>query len=193
MKKFLPVPVVQKKEEKYILDYNYPESIGKVKSFYGNFGVFLKAYAYILTMGAEGLKRASQIAVLNANYLKEQLKETYILPIDTICKHEFVLGGLGQNEAGITTLDIIKRMIDYGYHPPTVYFPLIISEAMMIEPTETESLETLDEFISVLKTIAQEAKTTPELLKTAPHDSVVRRLDEVLAARKPRVLWKKQS
>ncbi|NLL70612.1 MAG: aminomethyl-transferring glycine dehydrogenase subunit GcvPB [Epulopiscium sp.] len=192
LEKFLPVPMIRKVDERYTLTYDQPDSIGKVKSFYGNFGVFLKAYAYILTMGGEGLKRASQMAVLNANYLKERLRKTYVLPIDRVCKHEFVLSGLGPNDAGITTLDIVKRLIDYGYHPPTIYFPLIIEEAMMIEPTETESLETLEQWISTLEDIAEEAKEMPQLLKNAPHHSPVRRLDEVTAARKPKLVWKKQ-
>ncbi|NMA83322.1 MAG: aminomethyl-transferring glycine dehydrogenase subunit GcvPB [Epulopiscium sp.] len=188
--RFLPNPLVHKVDNVYTLAYNCPDSIGRVRSFYGNFGVYLRAYAYILTMGKEGLKRASEIAVLNANYLQARLKNTYILPVDGICKHEFVLGGIGPNQEGITTLDIVKRMMDYGYHPPTIYFPLIIEEAMMIEPTETESLETLDAWIETLEKIAQEAKEKPELLKSAPHHSPVRRLDEVQAARKPVVMWR---
>ena len=166
--KFLPVPVIEKKGDSYILDYDRPESIGKVKSFYGNFGVAVKAYAYILSMGGDGLKDVSRKAVLNANYIMSRLKKYYELPIDQVCKHEFVLSGLAENENHIATLDVAKRLLDYGYHPPTIYFPLIVSNAIMIEPTETESLETLDSFIDIMIEIAREAKENPEILKTAP-------------------------
>ncbi len=185
---FLPVPVVVKQSDRYALDYDRPLSIGKVKSFYGNFGVVLRAYAYVLAMGGEGLKAASEMAVLNANYMKEKLKKHYYLPIDRICMHEFVLSGLGK-DSQVSTLDIAKRMLDYEYHPPTIYFPLIIKEAMMIEPTETESVETLDAFVDTLIKIAEEAKTNPELLKSAPYNTQVRRLDEVKAARSPVLKW----
>ncbi|HWR62233.1 MAG TPA: aminomethyl-transferring glycine dehydrogenase subunit GcvPB [Clostridia bacterium] len=186
---FLPVPVVERAENKYVLNYDKPESIGKVKSFYGNFGVMVKAYSYILAMGAEGLAEASKMAVLNANYIKERLRQYYYLPIDTVCKHEFVLGGLGKDVHEVSTLDIAKRLLDYGYHPPTIYFPLIVDSAIMIEPTETESLETLNSFIDVMIKIAQEARENPELLKNAPHNTHVRRLDEVKAARTPVLKW----
>jgi len=182
---FLPVPVVGKNDDKYYFKYDLPHTIGKVRSFYGNFNVMVKAYAYILSMGAEGLKTASSLAVLNANYVKEKLKEYYELPFDTICKHEFVFSGLKSKANDITTLDVAKRLIDYGFHPPTIYFPLIIDSALMIEPTETESKETLDEFIEAMKAIAKEADENPEILKTAPHNTPVRRLDEVKAARNP--------
>jgi glycine dehydrogenase subunit 2 len=188
---FLPVPVVEKQGEEYTLNYDKPLSIGKVKSFYGNFGVMVKAYTYITTMGAEGLKKASQMAVLNANYMKDKLKKHYYLPIDEVCKHEFVLGGLGPDVHEVSTLDIAKRLLDYGYHPPTIYFPLIVDSAIMIEPTESESLETLDGFIDVMIKIAQEAKENPELVKSAPHNTIVRRLDEVKAARTPVLRWSK--
>ena len=192
---FLPIPVVEKtvidnNNEKYILNYNKPQSIGKIKNFYGNFGVLVKAYTYILTMGHDGLKESSEMAVLNANYLKEKLKEFYYLPIDKICKHEFVLGGLGKDDKEVKTIDIAKRLLDYGYHPPTIYFPLIISEALMIEPTESESLETLDRFIEVMKKISEEAKENPELLKTAPHNTIVKRVDDVRAVKHPILTWK---
>jgi glycine dehydrogenase subunit 2 len=190
---FLPVPVIEKQADQYVLNYDKPLSIGKVKSFYGNFGVMVKAYAYVLTMGAKGLKKASEMAVLNANYIKERLRNHYYLPIDSICKHEFVLGGLGPDEHEVSTLDIAKRLLDYGYHPPTIYFPLIVDGAIMIEPTETESLETMDKFIDVMIKIAEEAKTNPELLKSAPHDTYVRRLDEVKAARTPVLRYLKQN
>lgn len=188
---FLPVPVIEKVNGKYTLNYDKPQSIGKVKNFYGNFGVMVRAYTYIKTMGAEGLKKASEMAVLNANYLKDRLKETYYLPIDKVCKHEFVLGGLDKEKYEVTTLDVAKRLLDYGYHPPTIYFPLIVDNAIMIEPTETESLETLDGFVETMKKIAKEAKEDPELLKTAPHSTIVRRIDEVRAARTPILKWTK--
>jgi len=190
---FLPVPVIKKSGDKFVLDYDRPKSIGKVKSFYGNFGVMVRAYAYIKTMGAEGLARASKMAVLNANYIKEKLKKHYYLPIDQVCKHEFVLGGLGNDVHDVTTLDVAKRLIDYGYHPPTIYFPLIVDNAIMIEPTETESLETIDGFIDAMIKISQEARENPEILKTAPHGTPVRRLDEVKAARTPILKWQSKN
>ncbi|MBU3090906.1 aminomethyl-transferring glycine dehydrogenase subunit GcvPB [Clostridium sp. CM028] len=182
---YLPVPIIEKIEEKFVLNYDKPLSIGKVKSFYGNFGVLVKAYSYILSMGAEGLKKASEMAVLNANYMKSKLKNYYYLPIDRVCKHEFVLGGLKQGPSEVTTLDIAKRLLDYGYHPPTIYFPTIVENAIMIEPTETESLETMDDFIEAMINISEEAIEDPQLLKDAPYDTLVRRLDEVRAARYP--------
>ncbi|MDD4583798.1 MAG: aminomethyl-transferring glycine dehydrogenase subunit GcvPB [Eubacteriales bacterium] len=188
---FLPVPLIEKEEDHYILDYDRPLSIGKIKSFYGHFGVMLKAYAYILALGREGLKEVSQQAVLNANYMMERLKEHYKLPIDGVCMHEFVLAGLKNNENGVTTLDIAKRILDYGFHPPTIYFPLIIQEAMMIEPTETESLESINAYIDALIQIAKEAKEDPERLKKAPYTTPVRRIDEVTAARNPILKWQK--
>ncbi|MEG0774969.1 aminomethyl-transferring glycine dehydrogenase subunit GcvPB [Clostridium sp.] len=188
---YLPVPVIEKNENEYKLNYDKPLSIGKVKSFYGNFGVMVRAYTYVLTMGAEGLKKASQIAVLNANYIKEKLKKHYYLPIDKVCKHEFVLGGLTKGIGTVSTLDVAKRLLDYGYHPPTIYFPLIIDNAIMIEPTETESKETLDSFIDVMIRISEEAKENPELVKGAPYNTNIRRLDEVRAARTPVLTWHK--
>jgi glycine dehydrogenase subunit 2 len=187
--KFLPVPMIEKTEDGYVLDYDRPESIGRIKSFYGNFGVMIRAYAYILAMGRDGLKTAGEKAVLNANYMMKRLKERYRLPIDRVCMHEFVLGGLNDAAGDVTALDIAKRLLDYGYHPPTIYFPLIIPEAMMIEPTETESKETLDEFIDAMNCIADEAKKYPKLLKEAPHTASVGRIDEVSAARKPILKW----
>lgn len=180
---FLPVPVIEKKDDKFILDYDRPNSIGKIKGFYGQFGVLVRTYSYILSMGSEGLKEVSEVAVLNANYMMNKLKENYSLPIDQVCKHEFVLGGIKDKSTGITTLDIAKRLLDFGYHPPTVYFPLIVNEAIMVEPTETESKETLDEFINAMNRIAEEAKQDPELLKNAPYDTPVRRINEGKAAR----------
>lgn len=188
---FLPVPIVEKVEDKYTLNYDRPLSIGKIKTFYGNYGVLVKAYTYILSMGADGLKKAAEIAVLNANYIKEKLKEHYFLPIDEVCKHEFVLGGLDKGIQTVPTLDIAKRLLDYGYHPPTIYFPLIVDSAIMIEPTETESVETIDAFIETMIQIAKEARENPEILKNAPHNTPVRRLDEVRAARTPVLKWTK--
>lgn len=182
---FLPVPVVGKDGDRYFLDYDIPHSLGKAKDFFGHFGILVRAYSYILTMGSDGLKRASSVAVLNANYMAQRLKEYYNLPLDTIYKHEFVLGGLKDELSEVTTLDIAKRLLDLGYHPPTVYFPLIINEAMMIEPTETESKEVLDEFIDAMIQISKEAKENPQILKEAPHRTVVSRPDETQAARHP--------
>ncbi|NLV91412.1 MAG: aminomethyl-transferring glycine dehydrogenase subunit GcvPB [Firmicutes bacterium] len=192
---YLPVPRVVKGEQGYALDYQRPKSIGKIKNFYGNIGVAIRAYAYILSQGAEGLRRVSEVAVLNANYLLAKLKEDFALPYDRFCKHEFVLSGSRQAAHGVRTLDLVKRLLDYGIHAPTVYFPLIVDEAMMIEPTETESKETLDHFIAVMKQIAREAQEDPNLLLEAPHSTLVRRLDETKAARQPdvRYQWQPQS
>ncbi|MBZ2175274.1 aminomethyl-transferring glycine dehydrogenase subunit GcvPB [Schnuerera sp. xch1] len=182
---FLPTPVIGKDGQRYYLNYDIPKTVGRMKDFYGHFGIMVRAYAYILSMGSDGLNKVSEMAVLNANYLAHRLKDHYSLPDDAIYKHEFVMAGLKSELSEITTLDVAKRLLDYGYHPPTVYFPLIVHEAMMTEPTESESKETLDEFADVLIEIAQEAKEKPENLKEAPHDTPVRRLDETLAARKP--------
>lgn len=186
---FLPVPVAVKKDAGYGFDHDRPLSIGKVKNFYGNFGVIVKAYAYIRALGAKGLTEACQHAVLNANYLRHQLRQSYNIPIDRLCKHEFVLNSKKQSQHGVSTMDIAKRLIDYGYHPPTVYFPLIVPEAMMIEPTETESRQRLDVFVEVMQNIAREAAADPELVKNAPHHAVIKRVDEVTAARRPIVRW----
>lgn len=183
LKQFLPVPIAAKEGDRYFLDYGLENTIGQVMNFYGHFGISVRAYTYILTMGSDGLKKASAMAVLNANYMASKLKDDYYLPIDTIYKHEFVLSGLKDRSLEVTTLDIAKRLMDFNFHPPTVYFPLIIREAMMIEPTETESLETMDEFIAALKTIAKEAKEDISILKNAPHSTIVRRPDETKAAR----------
>ncbi len=191
LSKFLPVPIIKKEEEKFVFEYDRPDSIGKVRSFYGNFGVLVRAYTYILTMGREGLKAASENAVLNANYIKEALKDYYKVAIDQVCKHEVVFAGLKDNPNHISTLDVAKRLIDYGVHPPTVYFPLIVEEALMIEPTESESLESINEFVEVMKKIAIEAKENPEVLHEAPQNAPVRRLDQVKAARTPVLKWSK--
>lgn len=190
LSKFLPVPIIKKEQEKFVFDYNRPESIGKVRSFYGNFGVLVRAYTYILTMGRDGLKAASENAVLNANYIKEALKDYYNVAIDDICKHEVVFAGLKDNPNHISTLDVAKRLIDYGVHPPTVYFPLIVEDAIMIEPTESESLESINEFVKVMKIVALEAKENPEVLHEAPQNAPVRRLDQVKAARTPILKWR---
>jgi glycine dehydrogenase subunit 2 len=191
---FLPVPVVALSQEQesgvaYYLDYERPLSIGRISGFYGNFGVMVKAYAYLRSLGAPGLRQVSENAVLNANYLLHQLKKCYLLPYDRPCLHECVFSGKNQARLGVHTVDIAKRLIDLGFHPPTVYFPLIVDEALMIEPTETESLETLDAFISAMRQIAQEAETDPEVVTGAPWTTPVTRLDEVTAARKPDLKW----
>jgi glycine dehydrogenase subunit 2 len=187
---FLPVPLVECKDGRYWFDYDRPQSLGRVKEFYGNFSVIVKAYCYLLTLGGDGLRSASENAVLNANYLRHQLASDYHIQFNRLCKHEFVATSQYQMEAAhISTLDIAKRLMDFGYHPPTVYFPLIVKEAMMIEPTETESRERLDEFIEAMRSIAREAKEDPDLVKNAPHRTVIVRVDEVSAARHPIVKW----
>ncbi|MDF2698884.1 MAG: glycine dehydrogenase (decarboxylating) subunit 2 [Haloplasmataceae bacterium] len=189
---FLPVPEVIKENDCYKLNYDKPYSIGRLGNFYGNFSIFVRAYTYILTMGYDGLKFVSEMAVLNANYLQKMLKDDYLLPIENICKHEFVLSGLKDKSTGVSTLDVAKALLDYGFHSPTIYFPLIVDQAMMIEPTETESIEMLNSFVEALKEIAKIAKTDPEYLKHAPHHTIVRRLDEVTAARTPILRWTKE-
>ncbi|MEW6439415.1 MAG: aminomethyl-transferring glycine dehydrogenase subunit GcvPB [bacterium] len=182
---FLPVPRVVEERGRFALSEDFPDSIGRLQAFQGNFGILVRAYAYIRSLGPEGLRRVSQLAVLNACYVKERLKGTLHLPYDRPCMHECVFSDRLQRDHRITTLDMVKRLMDYGFHPPTVYFPLVVSGAMMIEPTETESKETLDLFIEALKSIVQEAENDPELLRTAPHGTKVRRLDETTAARHP--------
>jgi len=186
---FLPAPVVARRQRGYYFA-TPPKSIGRLGAAHGNFGVMVKAYAYIRSLGAAGLTEVSANAVLNANYLKEKLKPYYRLPCDRTCMHEVVFSGARQKAKGVSTLDIAKRLIDYGFHPPTIYFPLVVAEAIMIEPTETESKETLDAFIKAMIEIAAEAAKDPELLHSAPHITPVRRLDEVGAARKPDLRWK---
>ncbi len=189
---FLPVPVIAKEGDKYLFEYDRPLSIGKVKSFYGHFGVCVRAYAYIRSLGPDGLRAVSENAVLNANYIASKLKDKYYLPANTECMHECVFSGDWQKEKnGITTLDIAKRLLDFGYHPPTIYFPLIVSEAMMVEPTECETKETLDEFIAAMRQIADEAENNPEIVKSAPHTTIISRLDEAAAARKPVLRYSK--
>jgi len=186
----LPVPLIEKGERGYYLNYDRLQSIGKVRSFYGNFAVMVKALAYILTMGAEGLRRVSEAAVVNANYIRKKLAGIYHLPYDRPSMHEVVFSDKIQAARGVRTIDIAKRLMDYGFHPPTVYFPLIVHGALMIEPTETESMEELDAFIEAMKSIAREAEENPELVRSAPHLTKVSRLDEVAAARKPVLRWK---
>lgn len=188
---FLPYPVLIESPEGYDLDYNRPDAIGKIKNYYGNVGIILRAYTYILRMGSDGLKRASEVAVLNANYLQHRLKEHYHLPIDELCKHEFVLSGNFGLTHGINTIDIAKRLIDYGFHPPTIYFPLIIDQAMMVEPTETESLESMDSFVEAMIKIRQEINDHPDLLHQAPITTFIGRIDEVAAARNPILTYQK--
>jgi len=186
---FLPVPVVEKSGDSYRLDYDRPESIGKVSTFYGNFAVMVRAYIYIRMLGAEGLKRVSENAIINANYLKSKLEKHFALPYKKRPMHEFVLSGEKQKEKGVKTLDIAKRLLDFGFHAPTVYFPLIVKEAMMIEPTETESKRVLDRFADTMLKILNEIDTEPETVLNAPHSTVVSRLDEVKAVREPNVTF----
>jgi glycine dehydrogenase subunit 2 len=184
---FLPVPRVIEKKGKYELSEDFPDSMGKVHAFYGNIGVMIRAYSYILSMGPDGLKKASQLAVLNGAYIKDKLKGTFHLPYDRPCMHECVFSDKLQEPYKVTTLDMVKRLMDYGFHPPTIYFPLVVSGAIMIEPTETESKEDIDLFIESMKAIAKEAQEQPELLHAAPRTTKRRRLDETSAARKPRL------
>jgi glycine dehydrogenase subunit 2 len=189
---YLPKPIVVRDEAgKYTLDSDRPLSIGRVRAYYANFGVLVRAYAYIRALGGEGLTLASKNAVLNANFIMSILKEHYHVPYDRICMHEFIITPKNLKSYGVHTLDIAKRLLDYGYHPPTIYFPLIVEEAMMIEPTETESMETLEQFANVLIQIAEEVKTDADLVKNAPYNTLVTRLDETGAARKPDLRWRK--
>lgn len=183
---FLPVPVVtQTSDGSYVLDTDRPQTVGRVRSFHGSFGVLVRAYAYILANGAAGLREVSEAAVANANYLLARLREAYDVPFDQPCLHEFVLSGMRQKALGCSTMDIAKRLIDYGYHPPTVYFPLIVKEAMMVEPTETETREGLEGLAEALLAIAREVETQPELLHDAPHHTPISRPDELKAAKDP--------
>ena len=185
---YLPLPVVVRDGDRFRLDHDRPESIGKVSSFYGNFGMVLRAYVYARMLGSEGMRRTSEMAVLNANYIARKLDPYYDRPKKAQPMHEMVFSASRQKRAnGVTALDIAKRLIDFGHHPPTIYFPLpnVAPEAMLIEPTETESLEQLDEFIDAMIRIAEEAQKDPDLLHEAPHDTPVRRLDEATAARQP--------
>lgn len=193
LEQFLPNPrVTCEFDEDGMVDYKIEmgeESLGCISGFLGNFGVMMRALAYIVTLGSDNLKWVGPLATLNANYIKESLKDCYELPIEGVCKHEFVFDGLKDKSTGVTTLDVAKRLLDYGYHAPTIYFPLLFHQALMIEPTENESKETLDGFIAVMRKIAQEAAENPELVKTAPHSTPVHRLDDTKAALKQIVTW----
>jgi glycine dehydrogenase subunit 2 len=181
--RFLPKPTVEKEDDRYYLDEDRPESIGRMHSFYGNFANMVRAYAYIRHLGARGIRRVSENAVLNANYLMTLLKERYDLPYDTVCQHEFVLSAVRQKKRGARALDIAKRLPDFGFHAPTIYFPLNVSEAIMIEPTETESKDTLDAFAKAMVQIDREIDENLKLVTGAPHNTPVRRLDEVRATK----------
>lgn len=189
LKPYLPKPILKKESDKYFWNYDMPKSIGKVHAFYGNYAVLIRAYAYIKTLGSQGLKRTTENAVLNANYMKEKLKEDFLLPYGENSLHEFVLSGIRQKEKGISTLHIAKRLLDYNQYAPTIYFPLVVKEAMMIEPTETENIDTLNKFINILKDISKEVDENPEVVKEAPHNTSVRKLDEAKAAREPDLRW----
>jgi glycine dehydrogenase subunit 2 len=211
---FLPIPVVAKRQTRgqgvresgnqdplppdalitnpvYYLDFDRPQSIGRVRAFYGNFANMVRGYTYIRTLGKAGLRAMAEDAVLNANYLRVRLMDHYDIAFDRVCMHEAVFSGHRQARLGVRTLDIAKRLIDFNFHPPTIYFPLIVEEALMIEPTETESKATLDAFIDALGQIADEAETDPDVVKTAPHTAPITRLDEVTAARKPDLAWRR--
>ena len=192
LEQFLPVPKVEKDGDTYKIVGCDEDNI-HVGEFFGNYAVMMRAYAYILSLGKEHIRMVGPLATLNANYVKESLKDVYALPIPTVCKHEFVFDGLKDKSTGVTTMDVAKRLLDYGYHAPTIYFPLLFHEAMMIEPTESESKETIDAFIEVLRQIAEEAKSNPEEVKTAPHNTPVGRVDDVLAAKHPILTWKQMN
>ena len=183
---FLPVPrVVENADGSLDIDTDSPDTLGAVSAFTGNFLVALRAYTYILTLGRENIRMVGPLATLNANYIKERLKDLYELPVEGLCKHEFVFNGLRDKSTGITTMDIAKRLLDYGFHAPTIYFPLLFHESLMIEPTENESKETIDAFIDIMRSIAHEAATEPETLHAAPHNTPISRVDDVLAAKHP--------
>ena len=193
LEELLPTPRVEYDEQSdtFTIATDDEKSMGSVGNFFGNFGVVLKAYAWICSLGKEHIKEVGPLATLNANYIKQQLKDVYELPIEGVCKHEFVFDGLKDKSTGVTTMDVAKRLLDYGYHAPTIYFPLLFHEAMMIEPTESESKETIDSFIEVMRTIAREAKEQPELVKTALHTTPIGRVDDVLAAKQPVLTYTK--
>ena len=194
---YLPTPVINRRQNEgrtnYDLDYEFPHSIGRLHGHYGNVGMMIRAYAYIRSLGPDGLRRSTEMAVLNANYLLARLRRAYHVPFDRPVMHECVLSDRLLAETGVTTLDIAKRLIDYGYHPPTIYFPLIVPGALMIEPTESENLEGLDRFADALLAIDREAREEPELVRSAPHHTRRTRLDETRAARKPVLRWRPES
>lgn len=185
LENLLPRPHVRKNAQGRFFIEECTESFGSISQYYGNFGVMLRAYTYILSLGKENIKYVGPLSTLNANYVKESLKDCYELPIERVCKHEFVFDGLKDKSTGVTTLDIAKRLLDYGYHAPTIYFPLLFHQAIMIEPTETESKETLDAFIGVMRQVAKEATENPELVKSAPHNTPISRVDDLKAAKQP--------
>ncbi|HSP07859.1 MAG TPA: aminomethyl-transferring glycine dehydrogenase subunit GcvPB, partial [Acidobacteriota bacterium] len=187
---FLPVPRVVEENGAYHLSSDYPDSIGKVHSFYGNFKILARAYTYLMAYGSDEIRNVARHSVLNANYLKARLRDNYYVPYDRPVMHEVILSDKWQNSTDVRTLDIAKRLMDFGFHPPTIYFPLIVPGAMMIEPTETESLEWLDAFVDAMNQIAEESRTQPELVRSAPHSTKITRLDEAEAARKPVLRWK---
>ncbi|UOQ49374.1 aminomethyl-transferring glycine dehydrogenase subunit GcvPB [Gracilibacillus caseinilyticus] len=182
---YLPVPLIEKNEDQYTLNYDHPLSIGQVKGYYGNFGILVRAFTYIRTMGPEGLRQVSESAVLHANYLQKKLEPYFDSPYPQFCKHEFVLSGSKQKKLGVRTIDMAKRLLDFGYHPPTIYFPLNVEECLMIEPTETETKETLDAFAEAMTNIATEVEENPMRVLEAPHTTVIGRINETKAARKP--------
>ncbi|NQT62662.1 MAG: aminomethyl-transferring glycine dehydrogenase subunit GcvPB [Candidatus Marinimicrobia bacterium] len=186
---YLPRPRVELHEDKYHLEYGYEDSIGRVHGFYGNFGILLRAWTYIRMLGPDGLRNISEIAISNANYMMHKLKDVFELAYDRTCMHEFVLSAQTQKEKGTNALHIAKRLLDFGFHSPTMYFPLIVKEALMIEPTESENKETMDRFISVMKQIAEEIETNPELVHTAPHSTPIGKVDETYANRNLNVRW----
>lgn len=183
--RFLPNPRVRKNADGTFSVTASDDALGSISTFLGNFGVMMRAYAYILSLGKENIRNVGPLATLNANYIKESLKDDYLLPIEGVCKHEFVFDGLKDKSTEVTTLNVAKRLLDYGFHAPTIYFPLLFHESMMIEPTETESRETLDEFIDVMHKVAKEARETPDVVKDAPLSTIVRKLDETTAAKNP--------
>lgn len=186
---FLPTPVLKREDDEFYWDRERPKTIGKIHSFHGNYGVMLRAFSYIRALGKEGLKKTTENAVLNANYMKSKLRNDFELPYDESSLHEFVLSGSKQKEKGASTENIAKRLLDYNQYAPTIYFPLVVKEALMIEPTETENLDTLNKFINTMRKIAEEVENNPELVKNAPHNTVVRKLDEAQAARHPDLKW----
>jgi glycine dehydrogenase subunit 2 len=186
---YLPAPIIERQGETLRFDHHRPKSVGRIRSFHGNFGMFVRAWAFILAHGPEGLKRMSETAVLNANYLRRRLEKTWHLPYREPSLHEVVFSDKNLEATGVRTLDVAKRLMDYGFHPPTIYFPLIVKGALMIEPTETESREELDLFVDAMLAIDAEARRDPELVKNAPHTTPIRRLDETAAARNPVLRW----
>lgn len=189
LKPFLPVPRTELVDKSYILNYDYPDSIGRVRAFYGHIGMMIRAYTYLLSLGKEGVCKVGEHAVLNANYLRHKLKKYYDIPYGKTCMHEFVISAKKQRQKGASALDIAKKLLDYGFHAPTIYFPLIVEEALMVEPTETESRETLDAFADAMIQIAEDIKQRPEVVRNTPQTTPIGRPDEVKAAREPKLKW----